>query len=151
MTDETLEFRSALLTPPQVLEYWPTLEPHISKSLAVGVGELTAFDICNQALNGLVQIWVTLDSNNTLGCVTVTRTLQHPSSKHLQIVCLTAVNHTVKQMADQFHTLEAYAKQQGCQSLQVWGRKGWQRKLRAFRSIEGHSFKPLYYVFDQEI
>lgn len=151
MTDETSEFRSALLTPPQVLEYWPTLEPHIVKALAVGVGEMTPFDICSQAMNSLMQVWVTLDSQNNLGCVTVTRTLQYPSSKHLQIVCLTAVHHSVNQMADQFHTLETYAKQNGCQSLQVWGRKGWQRKLRAFRSIEGHPFKTQYLVFDQEL
>jgi hypothetical protein len=151
MTDETLEFRSALLTPPQVLEYWPKLEPSIVKALAVGVGEMTSFDVCSQAINGFMQIWVTLDSHNDLGCVTVTRTIQHPGSKHLQIVCLTAVNHSVNQMADQFHTLETYAKQNGCQSLQVWGRKGWQRKLRAFRSIKGHPFKTQYYVFDQEL
>lgn len=151
MTEETNEFRTVLLTPRQVLSYWNSLEGPIEKALAVGVGEMTSFDVCNQAINGHLQVWVTLDSHSDLCCVSVTRVVTYPSTRHLQIVCLTIVKRTASELKGQFHTFERFAKSQGCQSLQVWGRKGWQRKLKSLPSIEGNKFKTLYYVFDQEI
>ncbi|UAW59273.1 putative acyltransferase [Roseobacter phage CRP-738] len=151
MTEETSEFRSFVLTHQNVLKYWPTLEPHIQKALDYGAGEYSTFDIFKQAIDNLMQIWVTVDKDDKLGCVTVTQVSVYPDYKALQILCLTAVNQTVTNMRDQFHCLEDFAKQNGCSSLRVWGRKGWQRKLRSLKSRQGNEFKTQYYVYSQEI
>ena len=63
---ETTEFRSVLLNPQEVLKFWPQFEEDIEKALEHSVMELTAFDICKQALSGVIHIWLTLDNNNKI-------------------------------------------------------------------------------------
>ena len=151
MNDTASKHRSFVLNPQNVIRYWTLLGPHIDKALAHGTGELTSFDICKLAVNEQAQIWATVDQDEKLSCVTVTKIIVTKNTKHLHIVCLTSVGSTVSKMRDQFHNLEDFAKQNGCKSLQVWGRKGWERKLKSFKSRSGNTFKTLYYVFDQEI
>jgi|TARA_B100001094_G_scaffold64951_1_gene60958 hypothetical protein len=151
MTAETAEFRSGIISPQEVLKLWPTLEPQIQKSLDHGEGEYSTFDIFRKALDNLMQIWVTVGADNELNCVTVTQVSVYPEYKSLQILCLTVINQTVNDMKDQFHCLEDFAKQNGCSSLRVWGRKGWERKLRSLKSKQGNEFKTRYYVYSQEI
>lgn len=145
------EFRSFILTPKDVLKHWPILEPQIQKSLDHGEGEYSTFDIFKKAIDNLMQIWATVDKDNELTCVTVTQVSVYPDYKSLQILCLTVINQTVKNMKDQFYCLEDFAKQNGCISLRVWGRKGWERKLRTLKSKQGNEFKTRYYVYSQEI
>lgn len=151
MTEETYTFRSFILTPQNILKYWPVLEPAIAKALLHGEGEYSTYDIFKKATDNLMQVWVTVDQFDKLGCVTVTQVSVYPDYKALHILCLTTVNHTVIQMKDQFRHLEDFAKKQGCSSLTVWGRKGWERKLRFLKSRQGKPFKTLYYVYSQEI
>ena len=151
MNDKPDGYRSFVLTAQNVIRHWTLLEPHIDRALEHGVGELTSFDICKLALNDQAQIWATVDHNEKLSCVTVTKIIVTQNTKHLHIVCLTSVDNTVRNMKDQFHNLEDFAKHNGCKSLQVWGRKGWERKLKPLKSRSGNSFKTLYYVFDQEL
>lgn len=148
---ETSEFRSFILTPKDILKHWPILEPQIQKSLDHGEGEYSTFDIFKKSIDNLMQIWATVDKDNELSCVTVTQVSVYPDYKSLQILCLTVINQTVKNMKDQFYCLEDFAKQNGCSSLRVWGRKGWERKLRALKSKQGNEFKTRYYVYSQEI
>ena len=147
----TSDYRSFILSPDNILKFWNLIEPQISRAAAYGDGELTPTDICRLALNNLAQIWATVDDNEELCCVTVTQIMNTENKKHLQIVSLTVVKGTVKQMQDQFHTLEDYAKQQGCSSLRAWGRKGWERKLKSLKSRANNPWRKLYYVYDQEI
>ena len=86
---ETSEFRSVLLNPQEVLKFWPQFEEDIEKALAHSVMDLTAFDICKQALSGIIHIWLTLDTNNKIVCTTTTRFLNYPSYKALQIITCT--------------------------------------------------------------
>lgn len=147
----TSDYRSFILSPENILKFWNIIEPQISKAAVHGDGELTPTDICRLALNNLAQIWATVDADEELCCVTVTQIMNTENRKHLQIVSLTVVKGTVKQMQGEFHTLEDYAKQQGCSSLRVWGRKGWERKLKSLKSRANNPWRKLYYVFDQEI
>ena len=151
MADETEAFRSVRLSPENVLRLWPTLEPMIAKALEHGIDELTTFEICKQALGNSIQVWVTLDDLDQIICATTTRFLVYPNTKSLQIITCTGNGRQWKEFYEQHRAVEDFAKANGCSHIQVWGRKGWLRKLKKLTSRAGHSYEPLYYVFNMEI
>jgi hypothetical protein len=151
MTENSTEFRSVLLSPKEVLRLWPTLEPEITKALEHGIDELTAFDVCRQALDNKIQVWATIDQDNKIVCTTTTRILPYESTKVLQIITCTGSGRQWKEFYEQHRAVEDFAKANGCSSVQVWGRKGWQRNLQKLTSRSGHKYETLYYVFNMEI
>jgi len=148
---ETSEFRSVLLNPQEVLKFWPQFEEDIEKALAHSVMELSAFDICKQALSGIIHIWLTLDTNNKIVCTTTTRFLNYPNYKALQIITCTGKDRKWTEFYEQHKAIENFAKQSGCKGIQVWGRKGWQRQLKRLTSDVGTKYKTQYYVYSMEI
>ena len=150
MSDKKL-YQSVLLTPEQVLNIWPQIEGSISDSLAHSVNELTTFEICKQALDGKIFIWLTLDDNNKIVCVTTTRFLHYKNTKVMQIITMAAIDAKLPDMFEQHETLERFAKDNGCSGIQAWGRKGWLRRLKPLRSSKDKSYELKYFVFHMEI
>jgi len=148
---EPSEFRSVLLNPQEVLKFWPQFEEDIEKALAHSVMELTAFDICKQALSGIIHIWLTLDNNNKIVCTTTTRFLNYPSHKALQIITCTGKDRKWDEFYEQHKAIEDFAKQSNCSGIQVWGRKGWQRQLKKLTNDVGKQYETQYYVYNMEI
>tara|TARA_R100001463_G_scaffold89233_1_gene143965 strand:+ start:1289 stop:1744 length:456 start_codon:yes stop_codon:yes gene_type:complete len=151
MADKNLEFRSVRLSPNEVLKFWPEFEADIEKALAHSVNELTAFDLCKAALDGKIYIWLTLDKNNKIVCTTTTRFLNYPSHKSLQIITCTGRNQKWEEFFEQHSAVEDFARQNDCSSIQIWGRKGWQRQLKKLTSNKDTSYNLLYYVYNMEI
>jgi hypothetical protein len=151
MTDETTEFQSVMLSPQEVLRLWPTIEQDVAKALVHGIDELTPFDICRQALDGKIQVWLTVDTDKNIVCTTTTRFLSYPGTKALQIITCTGTGRRWEEFFHQHRAVEDFAKAQGCTSIQVWGRKGWSRRLNRLSSRAGNSYETLYYVFNMEI
>ena len=148
---ETSEFRSVLLSPNDVLRFWPQIEPDIAKALEHSVNELTAFDVCKQALDGRIHVWLIIDNQNQIVCTTTTRYLNYPGHKALQIITCTATGRRWEEFYQHHQSLEDFAKQSGCSSIQIWGRKGWQRQLKKLKSRAGMKYQTLYYVYNLEI
>ena len=148
---ETSEFRSVLLNPQEVLKLWPQISSDIEKALEHSVNELSVFELCQKALSGHIHIWLTLDSNNRIVCTTTTRIFTYSSHKSLQIITCTGSSRKWEEFFQQHKTVEDFAKQNGCSSIQIWGRKGWQRQLKKLTSSTGNKYKTLYYVYNMEI
>jgi hypothetical protein len=148
---ETQEFRSVLLSPNEVLRFWPQIEPDIVKALEHSVNELTSFDVCKQALDGRIHVWLIIDNQHKIVCTTTTRYLNYPSHKALQIITCTASGRKWKEFFEHHRAIEDFAKQSGCSSIKVWGRKGWQRQLNKLTSRASTKYKTLYYVYNLEI
>ena len=140
-----------LLNPADVLAQWPTIKPHIDSALAHGVGEMNTFQLFQKVMSGHIHIWVYLDEHTQITAVLSTRFLQYENRKSLQIMtCGGAVEDWDIWLAHN-HVFETFGKNNGCSSIQIWGRKGWGRKLAKVISQTGKSYKPLYHVFDMEI
>jgi hypothetical protein len=151
MTEETEKFRTFLLSPVDVPILWHMIEADIAKALSHGIGEMSAFDICKDAINGTVFIWITLNQNNKIVCTTTLRFLTYQSKKTCQIITNTTNGVSLKQIEHDHRLFEDFAKENGCSHLQVWGRKGWQRRLQSLSSRQGNKYETQYYVFDMEI
>ena len=151
MTDETLEFRTVLLTPPEVLHVWPSIQGDIDKALSHGIDEMSVFDLFKDAINGTVFVWITLDPDSRIVCTATLRFLTHKNVKTCQIITNTTNGVSLKQVEADHRLFEDFAKKNGCSHLQVWGRKGWIRRLQTLSSRQGNKYKTQYYVFDMEI
>lgn len=151
MTEETPEFRTVLLTPPEVLHVWPSIEADIDKALSHGIDEMSVFDLFKDAINGTVFVWITLDRDSRIVCTTTLRFLAQKNVKTCQIITNTTNGVPLKQIEHDHRLFEDFAKKNGCSHLQVWGRKGWLRRLQSLSSRQGNKYKTQYYVFDMEI
>jgi len=151
MTLETSEFRSVLLSPSEVLKVWHLIEADIEKALAHGINEIPILELCKQALANKIFIFITLNRDNKIVCTTTLRFLNYGSVKTCQIITNSTNGIPLKQIEHDHRVLEDFAKANGCSHMQVWGRKGWQRRLKSMSSRSGNKYKPQYYVFDMEI
>ena len=151
MTVKPPQWRTVLLSPNEVLKVWHLIEPDIEKALKHGINEITILDMCKQALSNKIFIFITLDRDNKIVCTTTLRFLHYGSVKTCQIITNTTNGIPLKQVEHDHQVFEDFAKQNGCSHMQVWGRKGWQRRLQSLSSRQGNKYKPLYYVFDMEI
>jgi len=151
MTEKTSKFSTVLLTPQQVLNVWPLIEAGIDKALSHGIDEMSVFDLFKDAINGNIFVWVGLDEDNKIVCSATLRFLTYPSVKTCQIITSTAHGTPLKQIEIDHRVFEDFAKKNGCSHIQVWGRKGWQRRLQNLSSRQGNKYKTQYYVYDMEI
>ena len=151
MTEKTSKFSTVLLTPQQVLNVWPSIEADVDKALSHGIDEMSVFDLFKDAINGTVFVWITLDRDNRIVCTTTLRFLAHKNVKTCQIITNTTNGVPLKQVEADHRLFEDFAKKNGCSHMQVWGRKGWQRRLQTLSSRQGNKYKTQYYVFDMEI
>lgn len=151
MTVETAEFRTVLLSPNEILKVWHLIEPDIEKALTHGINEITILELCKQALNNKIFIFITLNRDNKIVCTTTLRFLNYGSVKTCQIITNTTNGIPLKQVEHDHQVFEDFAKANGCSHMQVWGRKGWQRRLQSLTSRQGNKYKTQYYVFNMEI
>ena len=144
-------YQTVLLTPEQILKFWPSLEKPISDSLVHSVNELSSFDVFKLALDDRVHVWLTVDNASKIVCVTTTRFLHYKRKKVMQMLTMTTLGSSIPDMFDQHEKFEEFAKVNSCSSIQAWGRKGWLRRLNPLRSKSGNKYKLQYYVFNMEI
>ena len=151
MTAETTEFRTVLLSPNEILKVWHLIEADIEKALTHGINEITILEMCRQALSNKIFIFITLNRDNKIVCTTTLRFLNYGSVKTCQIITNTTNGIPLKQVEHDHQVFEDFAKTNGCSHMQVWGRKGWQRRLQSLTSRQGNKYKTQYYVFNMEI
>ena len=151
MTVETPEFQTVLLSPNEILKVWHLIEPDIEKALDHGINEITILDMCKQALNNKIFIFITLDRDKKIVCTTTLRFLNYGSVKTCQIITNTTNGIPLKQVEHDHRIFEDFARDNGCSHMQVWGRKGWQRRLKSLSSRQDNRYETLYYVYNMEI
>mgnify|MGYP003114565334 FL=1 len=151
MTVETPEFQTVLLSPNEILKVWHLIEADIEKALDHGINEITILDMCKQALNNKIFIFITLDRDKKIVCTTTLRFLNYGSVKTCQIITNTTNGIPLKQVEHDHRIFEDFARDNGCSHMQVWGRKGWQRRLKSLSSRQDNRYETLYYVYNMEI
>ena len=112
---------------------------------------MNTFQLFQKTMSGEVHIWVYLDENTQITAVLSTRFLHYENRKSLQIMTCGGAVEDWDIWLDHNYVFENFCKNNGCSSIQIWGRKGWGRKLAQVTSQTGKSYKPLYYVYDMEI
>jgi len=145
-------YRPSLLKSHEILDKWQILKPHIESANEYSAGEMAPFDMALLAMVEKAHIWLTVDQDDNIASVIVTRFIQQTRRKTMLIQsCGGSIGGWAAWGKQHHDTLVDFAKSTGCDSIQVWGRKGWERRLRHIINDAGHSYELLYHVYNMEI
>lgn len=113
-----------MVLPSELDELWPQAEPLIRRGLQHVLSRYDPEDVKESVRNGWRQLWLLVPD---MACVWVTQIDTYPRSKVLHIFLIAGrMPPDWKQVL--FH-VEQWGKAQGCQSVELKGRKGWVRRL----------------------
>src|ERR1700733_8640823 len=121
------EIKVVAAPPAALISQWLTVEPLLAKSMPTDLGRFQPIDILAAVIRGEGQAWLILEGETILA-VTVTKIQQYPRSRGFHFFCLSG-----ERMAEWFDQAEAfftdYAVKNGCDHMELQGRKGWERVL----------------------
>lgn len=114
--------------PARIFEFWPHARDKIRA--AIEATGLSSFDdIEREVLSGDQLLWLAWDGKAILAAATTQ--LIKPFSK---ICVLTAcAGYDRERWIPLLARIEQYAKDEGCSSLRIFGRRGWERVLTGYR------------------
>lgn len=131
-------------TQQEALHYWPTISPLLELAMNTGQGENSMVDYMRKVLNGIVQCWVVVDDDKIVGAG-LTEILVYPQHKTLHIILFSGSD--FEQQSKVFPTIEKFAKDSGCKSIEQYGRAGWAKVLPKY--VPG--FKQVYVVMRKDL
>jgi hypothetical protein len=131
-------------TPEDALYYWPTISPLLQLASATGQGENSMTDYMRKVLNGAAQCWVVLEGEKIVGAG-LTEILNYSQHKTLHIILFSGSD--FEQQSKVFPTVEQFARDSGCKSIEQWGRAGWAKTLPKY--VPG--FKQAYVVMRKDL
>jgi hypothetical protein len=133
-----------LATPEEALQHWPTLALLFSKARETGQGESSMTDYMTKILTRVAQCWVIIEDDKITGAG-LTEILNYLQHKTLHIILFAGSN--FEEQSKMFPVVEEFAKQQGCISIEQWGREGWAKVLPKY--VPG--FKQAYVVMRKDL
>lgn len=106
-----------------VARVWPFIKEDVERIVA-RFPQCTADGFLEDCLGGDVQIWIVMEGREKL-CTVLTCLVEYHAWKAARVIGLAG-----KDMGSWIHMtprVEAWAKDNGCKTIEIWGRKGWKR------------------------
>ena len=126
MTTQTL----VAVRPEDVRYIWDVVKPLIDKALHHSAGEMDSSDVLNLINKGTEVLWVGI-KDEKIFCAGTTEFIHYPKKKVLRIITFaTEPGYYYKLWGDFINTLERFCKQNKCNSIEAWARKGLAKKLK---------------------
>lgn len=105
-----------------VEKFWPFAEPYIKRALDHASGEFEPADLKKHFIERSCQLWLISRGQRIFGAVT-TEIVVYPHRKHCRIITIAGSDFASwMPMCDE--TLVTWAKEQGCDALEAYVRKG---------------------------
>ena len=142
-----------MLEPEGIMRNWKEIEGAIDLALSHSVGESTTYTYLRKLSDpAFHQCWVVLDDNGKAVNISVTRINQYDTHKSLHLLTTTGINGgSWKSYKEAHHTIEQFAKDQGCRRIEFYGREGWVRMITKLVGSKGEKYKPVYQVYSMEV
>lgn len=123
-----------LLRPEHIVEAWKDeLRPLVERGLAEGSGKFSIRYIFDCLMTGEMQLWQAPQS------ALVTRIINYDAERVLELF-VGAGEGIERYLGEGLDLIADYAREQGCDSMELWGRKGW------IRMLADHGFENRLYV-----
>lgn len=121
--------------PKRIDEIWPHVAPLLRK--AIQRTGLSAFaDIERDILNGYALLWLAVSLDGETGCLLIDAaasiSLQRTDAGKVCVITACA-GANMSRWTPLIAGIEAYAKNEGCKCVRIFGRKGWLRALAGYR------------------
>lgn len=106
--------------------WWEAAEPFIEKVLKRSHGSYKAADVLKRCKSGQYRLWMAWRGDPV--AAVVTEFCDYPQ-KRTCIVRMLGASVLPSEWKAFLHRIEEWAKQHNCSAMEVFGRKGWERKL----------------------
>ncbi len=107
--------------------WWPLVEEYLNAALKHGLGEYSTSDIKSACISKNMQLWVKIDKE--VQGAFVTKISKYPQKNILCVLLLGGKEFiTWRDEADAL--LNAFGKENNCEYVELFGRKGWGRMLK---------------------
>jgi hypothetical protein len=107
--------------------WWPLVEEYLNTALEYSLGEYSITDIKNACISKNMQLWVKLEKE--IKGAFVTKIAKYPQ-KNLLIVILLGGNEFQEWRDEADALLNAFGKENNCEYVELFGRKGWGKMLK---------------------
>ena len=105
---------------------------YLGRALDEGNGEYALGDIRKSLLTGANQLWVVMLAGEVVGAC-VTEIIRYPKRKSCFVRFFSAEDGLRESWLDHLDIIEAWAKERGCDAVEVSGREGWKRVLKDYK------------------
>jgi GNAT superfamily N-acetyltransferase len=123
---------------------WKDVERLLRKSVDTVKDKSGTIDILDGLFDGTYVLWVVMDEDDALIAAFTTRLIVYPQRKALGIDWVGG-SRMSDWASDMIETMRRYAREQGCDHIEGYGRKGWTRYL------EKYGFYPEYVAYRMEL
>lgn len=113
----------ALLPALHVEDAWIRILPHLMKGEEHWKDFYTVDQIRRNLITGIQQVWVMVEGTSVIGCV-LTQIDEYPAAKVCRISYLGGTGFK-RRMMEQMQRIERWARDKGCSSIDILGRKEW--------------------------
>lgn len=109
------------------LEYWPMVKHEVERAFRANHDRMDIDDIELALKEKRMQLWAIHDGE--IRCVFVTQIVSYKKNKSVRIITVTGIDHQswLKLGCD---TLTQWGKENGCNMMEMLGRKGWEKSLK---------------------
>lgn len=109
------------------LEYWDIAKEYLNPSIAMNRGAFTAEDLYQLISDKDMQLWGVHDG--ALKAVFITQIVEYIRIKRLRLVLIGG--HEIENWLEIVsECMDKFAKENGCTGIELWGRKGWIKRLK---------------------
>jgi hypothetical protein len=108
--------------------WWSLVEEYLIAALKHGLGEYSIEDIKKSCKSRDMQLWVNFDKEGVQGAF-VTKISKYPQ-KNILCVLLLGGNEFMKWRDEADALLNAFGKENNCEYVELFGRKGWGKILK---------------------
>ena len=107
--------------------WWPLVQEYLNAALKHGLGEYSTSDIKSACISKNMQLWVKIDKE--VQGAFVTKISKYPQKNILCVLLLGGKEFiTWRDEADAL--LNAFGKENNCEYVELFGRKGWGKMLK---------------------
>jgi hypothetical protein len=107
--------------------WWPLVEEYLNAALKHGLGEYSTSDIKSACISKNMQLWVKIDKE--VQGAFVTKISKYPQ-KNILCVLLLGGKEFIKWRDEADALLNAFGKENNCEYVELFGRKGWGKMLK---------------------
>ncbi len=117
------------LVPVEYIEnVWPSIEAYLDGAATYTYGRFTVADIKNGIMTTPQQLWIAFDGDDVYGAV-VTEVCVYPQMSTL-IMHFTGGKQLPKWKTEMLELLQRFAKDNGCTTIESYGRRGWEKVFK---------------------
>lgn len=113
---------------------WKDVRPLLERVMEHGNGEFSPETILEALLERHMQLWVGHEDGNIIHAG-ITQIINFPTGKRVCEVTHLAGERMDEWAVDHCDIIESWAKEQGCHSVRIIGRKGWARVHKTYRTL----------------